>query len=328
MATVLVVGGAGYIGSFSCRALLKAGHLPIIYDDLSTGHRDLAPGELVVGDIRDGARLRSLLTERKVEAVIEFAALALARESVEKPAEYYDVNVGGHIALLRACRDAGVETVVFSSSCATYGVPRYLPIDEDHPQDPISPYGRTKLIGEWVLRDYAATYGLRYAALRYFNAAGGDPEGRLGEWHRPETHLIPLAFDAGTTGKPLSIFGVDHDTPDGTCIRDYIHVEDLAQAHVLAVEHLLQRHAPVELNLGTGRGHSLREVLRAVEQVLGRKVPVEITPARPGDPPHMVADARRAGEVLGFQCEWTDLVATVASAWAFHRTIAERRAEE
>jgi len=324
VATVLVPGGAGYIGSFTCRALRKAGHEPIAYDDLSTGHRELAQGELIVGDIRDAGRLRDLVAKRTITAVIHFAANALARESVREPAKFYDVNVGGMITLLEVCREAGISAFVFSSSCSTYGVPRYLPIDEAHPQAPISPYGRTKLIGEWMLRDYAVGYGLGYAALRYFNAAGGDGEGRLGEWHEPETHLIPLALEATRTGRPLTVFGVNHDTPDGTCIRDYIHVEDLAHGHVLALDHLLRGGESLELNFGTGKGHSVREVLESVTRVVGREVPVTIGQAQAGDPPCIFADAHRARELLGFHCQRADLDDIVASAWAFHRTILER----
>ena len=325
MATVLVLGGAGYIGSFTCRALRDAGHEPIVFDNLSTGHRELAQGELLVGDIRDGVRVRSLLVERKITAVVHFAANALARESVEQPAKFYDVNVGGMIAVLEACRTVGVPVFVFSSSCSIYGVPRHVPIDEAHPQVPISPYGRTKLVGEWMLRDSATAYGLRYAALRYFNAAGGDNEGRLGEWHEPETHLIPLALEAVVTGRPLTVFGVNHGTPDGTCVRDYIHVEDLARAHVLALDHLLGGGNSLELNLGTGTGRSVREVLDSVARVVGRGVPTTIGAAHPGDPPRVCADASLANKVLGFTCQRPELDDIVASAWAFHRKISQWR---
>ncbi|MCX8038331.1 MAG: UDP-glucose 4-epimerase GalE [Candidatus Sumerlaeia bacterium] len=326
MATVLVPGGAGYIGTFTCRALLSAGHRAIAYDNLSTGHRELAQGELIVGDIRDGTLARSVLRENKVEAVIHFAACIEARESVANPAKFYENNVGGLIAFLNACRDTGVKAFVFSSSCATYGVPQYVPIDENHPQSPISPYGRTKLIGEWLLRDYAAAYGIRYAALRYFNAAGGDNDGRLGEWHQPESHLIPLAIEAAVSGRPLRIFGTNHPTPDGTCIRDYIHVEDLARAHVLAIERLLAGGPSLELNLGTGRGHSVREVVAAVGRVLGRQVPIVEVEAQPGDQPQLVANASRARDILGFVCRRPDLDDIVASAWAFLKTLPSRRA--
>lgn len=325
MAVILVPGGAGYIGSFTCRALAAAGHTPITLDNLSTGHRECVQGEWVEGDIREGGSVRELLARRKVAAVIHFAACIEARESVGDPGKFYDVNVGGQIALLEACRDVGIPAFVFSSSCATYGVPQYLPIDEAHPQAPISPYGRTKLMCEWMVRDYAAAYGFRYAALRYFNAAGGNEAGRLGEWHQPESHLIPLALDAVARGRTLRIFGVNHGTPDGTCIRDYIHVEDLALAHVLALDHLLRGGENLELNLGTGTGHSVREVVASVERVVGRKVPVLEVEAQPGDQPQLVADVRRAREVLGFTCRRADLDDIVASAWAFHRRLLERK---
>jgi len=321
MATVLVTGGAGYIGSFTRRALEAAGHRSVTLDNLSTGHREFVDGDIVIGDTRDGAQLRRILAERRIDAVIHFAASALARQSVAQPDIFYDNNVNGCLALLEACRQARVMAFVFSSSCAIYGNPRYVPIDEDHPEDPISPYGRTKLVCEWLLRDWARAFGLRYAALRYFNAAGGAPDGSLGEWHDPESHLIPLAMTAAVSGRPLSIFGADLDTPDGTCVRDYIHVQDLARAHVLALDRLLAGGPPLALNLGTGIGHSIREVLASVERVTGRRVPAETAPAHPGDPPRLVANADRARDVLGFACQWTDLDAIVASAWAFHRKI-------
>jgi UDP-arabinose 4-epimerase len=325
VAVVLVPGGAGYIGSFTCRALSRGGHQPITVDDLSTGHRELVQGELVECDIRDTGRLRALMTERGVEAVVHFAACTLARESTLNPGKFYARNVAGHISLLEACRAAGLKAFVFSSSCSIYGAPCYLPLDEEHPRDPVSPYGRTKLIGEWILRDYAAAYGFSYAALRYFNAAGGDREGQLGEWHEPESHLIPLALEAAALGRKLSIFGDRFDTPDGTGIRDYIHVEDLARAHVLALDHQLRGEGSLELNLGTGVGQTVRQVLTAVERVVGRKIATEVVDAHPGDPPQLVADPRRAREALGFACEWTDLDDMVASAWAFHKNLLERR---
>ncbi|MBM3335304.1 UDP-glucose 4-epimerase GalE [Candidatus Sumerlaeota bacterium] len=321
MVAVLVTGGAGYIGAFTCRALRAAGYRAVAYDNLSTGHRQLAEDELIVGDIRDGRLLREILAAHKVGAVVHFAASTLARESVGDPAKFYDVNVGGQIALLEACRAAGVGTFVFSSSCSIYGMPRYVPVDENHPQQPISPYGRTKLVCEWMLRDYGIAYGLRYAALRYFNAAGGDGEGRIGEWHEPETHLIPLALSAAALGNPLPIFGTNHPTPDGTCVRDYIHVEDLARAHVLALDHLLRGGDSIELNLGTGTGQSVRQALDAVGRVVGRTVPTQSVEAHPGDPAQVFADTRCAGEALGFACARTDLDDIVASAWPFHRKL-------
>lgn len=321
MAVILVTGGAGYIGSFTCRALLDANHQTITYDNLSKGHREMVQGELLVGDIRYGDTLRKLLVERKVEAVMHFAANIEARESVKDPATYYDNNVHGLITLLTACRDAGVGAFVFSSTCAIYGTPKYVPIDENHPDDPISPYARSKLMCEWVLRDFSAAYGLRHAALRYFNAAGGDREGRMGEWHQPETHLIPRALEAAATEKTLSIFGDDHGTPDGTCIRDYIHVQDLARGHVLALEYLLDGGETIAINMGTGTGRSVREVVDSAGRAVGREVSAVVTPAQAGDPPHLVANAQRARDVLGFECQWTDLDDITASAWAFHRKL-------
>lgn len=302
-AHVLVTGGAGFIGSHACKALARAGHVPVAYDTLEVGHADAVRwGPLVVADVRDGAALRAALAEHRIDAVMHFAAYAYVGESVRDPARYYGNNVSGMIALLDACRSGGVGRVVFSSSCATYGLPDRLPITEDTLQRPINPYGHTKLICEQMLRDHAAAYGLRYVALRYFNAAGADPEGELGERHNPETHLIPLALMAASgQGGPLGILGTDYDTPDGSCIRDYIHVADLARAHVLALGHLMDGGANLALNLGSGQGHSVREIVAAVERVSGRKVPMRELPRRPGDPPVLTADPARAAQVLGFR---------------------------
>ncbi|MDP2063787.1 MAG: UDP-glucose 4-epimerase GalE [Phaeovulum sp.] len=308
-ARVLVTGGAGFIGSHACKALARAGHLPVAYDTLEIGHADAVRwGPLVVADVRDGTTLRATLAEHRIDAVMHFAAYAYVGESVLEPAKYWGNNVGCMISLLDACRSAGVSRVVFSSSCATYGLPDRLPITEDAPQRPINPYGRTKLACEEMLRDHAAAYGLHYAALRYFNAAGADPEGEIGERHDPETHLIPLALLAasGRAG-PLAILGTDYDTPDGTCIRDYIHVADLARAHVLALGHLLAGGGNLAVNLGSGLGHSVREVVAAVERVTGHKVPVREVPRRVGDPPVLTADPARAAEVLGFRTTHSDL---------------------
>jgi UDP-arabinose 4-epimerase len=325
MATVLVTGGAGYIGSFTARALQQAGHETITLDNLSTGHREQIQGESVEADVRETDRIEKLLRERDIEAVVHFAANIEARESVVDPAIFYEVNVGGLMSLLHAMREAEVGVIVFSSTCAIYGPPQYLPLDEEHPEGPVSPYGRTKLICEWMLRDYSTAYGIRHAALRYFNASGGDREGRLGEWHQPESHLIPIALEAAATGKTMNIFGIDHDTPDGTCIRDYIHVEDLAHAHVLALEHLRRGDESIQCNLGTGVGRSVREVLDAVERVVGKPVPTQVTPAQPGDPPQLVADPRRARALLGFECRWTDFDEVVSSAWAFQQGLMKKR---
>ena len=315
-ARVLVTGGAGFIGSHACKALAAAGHLPVAYDTLEIGHADAVRwGPLVVADVRNGAALRAAFAEHRIDAVMHFAAYAYVGESVLDPAKYWGNNVGGMISLLGACRAAGVGQVVFSSSCATYGLPDRLPISEDTPQRPINPYGRTKLVCEQMLADHAAAYGLRYAALRYFNAAGADPERELGERHDPETHLIPLALLAATgKGAPLSIMGTDYDTPDGTCIRDYIHVADLARAHVLALGHLLAGGASLAVNLGSGQGHSVREIAAAVERVTGRAVPVHEAPRRAGDPPVLTADPSRAAALLGFRTTQSDLGQIIADA--------------
>ncbi|MBC7144571.1 MAG: UDP-glucose 4-epimerase GalE [Thioclava marina] len=313
---ILVTGGAGYIGSHCCKALAKAGREPVVYDDLSRGHADAVRwGPLVVGDMRDRALLEKTLAEHRIGAVIHFAALAYVGESVGAPEHYYDVNLGGMTALLEAAEAVGVDKIVFSSSCATYGTPDRLPISEDLPQDPINPYGRTKLVCEWMLQDAQVAHRLRYAALRYFNAAGADPEGEIGERHDPETHLIPLVLMAasGQAG-PVKIFGTDYPTPDGTCIRDYIHVDDLARAHLLALDHLEAGGESVKLNLGTGRGASIHEVVAAVERVTGRKVPHELAPRRPGDPAELTADPSKAAEVLGFTARYRDLDEIVAHA--------------
>lgn len=308
-APVLVTGGAGFIGSHACKALARAGYQPVAFDNLSTGHADAVRwGPLVRGDVRDRGDLVRAMTAHGVGAVLHFAALAYVGHSVADPAAYYDVNVGGMIALLAACREAGVGEVVFSSSCATYGVPEALPLRETAPQRPVNPYGRTKLMGEEMLADHAAAYGLRHVTLRYFNAAGADPEGDLSERHDPETHLIPLALRA-TAGPEaaLGILGTDYPTPDGTCIRDYIHVTDLARAHVLALDHLRAGGGSLALNLGTGRGHSVREIVAAVARVTGRAPHVRQAPRRPGDPPELVADPGLARATLGFVTERSDI---------------------
>lgn len=313
---VLVTGGAGYIGSHACKALSRAGFLPVCLDNLSTGHADAVRwGPLVAADVRDAAAVEGALRAHGVQAVIHFAASAYVGESVVDPARYYDNNVGGMIGLLAGCREAGVERIVFSSSCATYGVPERQPIGEQTPQRPINPYGRTKLICEEMLRDYGAAYGLRHVALRYFNAAGADPEGELAERHDPETHLVPLALRAATgRHAPLSILGTDYATPDGTCVRDYIHVADLAQAHVLAVQYLIQGGASVALNLGTGRGTSVREVVETVARITGRAPSVIEAGRRPGDPPELVADPSLARAVLGFEAGRSDIGTIVRDA--------------
>lgn len=318
---VMVTGGAGYIGSHACKALAKAGYQPVVIDDLSRGHADAVKwGPLVKGDLRDTDLVRSTLRRHKIEAVIHFAAYAYIGESVARPDLYYANNLGGMISLLAAMKDEGVARIVFSSSCATYGNPETLPIREDAQQNPINPYGRTKLICEWMLRDAATAHSLRFAALRYFNAAGADPEGEICERHSPETHLVPLALMAAAGQGELAVLGTDYPTPDGTCIRDYVHVDDLARAHVLALTHLVNGGDCVSLNLGTGRGHSVLEVINAVERVTGRAVPTLMAPRRPGDPAELTADPTQAHKVIGFQAAFTGLDRIVADAapWFGH----------
>ncbi|WP_323785034.1 UDP-glucose 4-epimerase GalE [Thalassovita sp.] len=318
---ILVTGGAGYIGSHACKALARAGLQPVVVDNLSRGHADAVKwGPLVEADLRDTDRVRDTLRAHRIDAVIHFAAFAYVGESTAQPELYYDNNLGCMISLLTAMRAEGVDRVVLSSSCATYGIPETQPITETAPQRPINPYGRSKLICEWMLQDAAAAWGLRFAALRYFNAAGADPEGEVGERHDPETHLIPLALMAAAGQGALHVFGEDYDTPDGTCIRDYIHVSDLARAHVLALNHLDDGGDSLAVNLGTGRGHSVREVVDAVTRVTGQAVPVVSAPRRAGDPDSLTADPTRADETLGFRAEYTALDQIVADAapWFGH----------
>jgi UDP-arabinose 4-epimerase len=315
-ATVLVTGGAGFIGAHACKALNAAGIRPVTFDNLSTGHRDVVTfGPFVQGDVRDREALTRAMRDHHVSAVLHFAASAYVGESVQDPAAYYDNNVGGMIALLAAARAAAVSQIVFSSSCATYGVPEALPIVETTPQRPINPYGRTKLICEDMLRDHATAYGLRYVALRYFNAAGADPDGAMGERHDPETHLIPLALRAAAgVGPALNIMGTDYPTPDGTCIRDYIHVADLARAHVMALQHLRSGGGNAALNLGSGTALSVRQIVDAIARVTGCHVPCHAADRRPGDPPVLIASPARAASVLGFRTECSDIDTIIRDA--------------
>jgi UDP-glucose 4-epimerase len=317
---VLVTGGAGYIGSHALRWLLEHGHEAWAYDNLSRGHAWAVPADrLIVGDLADARLLQQVLAERCIDAVMHFAALALVGESVRDPEPYYQGNIALTLNLLRAMRATGVQRLVFSSTCATYGQPQLTPIPEDHPQQPINPYGRTKLAIEWALADYAAAYRLAYATLRYFNAAGASPRGDLGEAHDPETHLIPLVLLTALGQKPVvEIFGTDYDTPDGTCIRDYLHVDDLAEAHALALERL-EPGKGLCLNLGTGRGYSVREVIAVAERVTGCAIPVRVGPRRPGDPAVLVAATQRARQVLGWQPRYTSLEEIIRTAWVWHR---------
>lgn len=313
---ILVTGGAGFIGSHACKALALAGFVPVAFDNLSTGHYDAVRyGPFAPGDVRDERAVEYVLRQHRIAAVIHFAASAYVGESMTNPGLYYDNNLGGMIGLLAGCHGAGVDRIVFSSSCATYGVPQRLPIAETTPKAPINPYGRTKLICEGMLADHAAAHGLRYVALRYFNAAGADPEGVLFERHNPETHLLPLALRAAAgQGPALQVFGTDYPTPDGTCIRDYIHVCDLARAHVLALRHLLAGGETLKLNLGTGQGVSVRQIIAGIEVMTGRQLPVVWGPRRPGDPPALVADPTAARARLGFKPERSDLATMLADA--------------
>jgi UDP-arabinose 4-epimerase len=317
MQTVLVTGGAGFIGSHTCKALAAAGLLPVAFDDLSTGHAGLARfGPLVQGDILDTPALDGAFAAHRPGAVIHFAARAYVGESMAQPLAYYRVNVAGLVNLVEAMLRHGTRTIVFSSSCATYGIPDALPIAESAPQRPINPYGRSKLAGEQILADARAAHGLRVAVLRYFNAAGAHPDGDLPERHDPETHLIPLAIDAATgDGAPLSIFGTDYPTADGTCERDFIHVSDLAAAHVEALRHLDAGTQALTLNLGAGKAASVRSVVAAVERITGRAVPLVHAARRAGDPPVLVADAGLARRLIGFAPRLSDLDAIVTTAW-------------
>ena len=313
---VLVTGGAGFIGSHTCKLLAAAGIEPIVYDNLVTGHRGAVRwGPLVKGDIQDTDLLVRTLAEYKPHAVIHFAASAYVGESVEDPAKYYLNNVAGSLSLLQACRRVQVMKIVFSSTCATYGTPANLPIRETTPQNPISPYGRSKLMVEQILEDYDSAYGLRYVSLRYFNACGADPEGELREDHEPETHLIPRALLCAS-GKldRLALFGDDHETVDGTCVRDYIHVTDLARAHVQAVQYLVDGKESLAVNLGSGQGTSIREVLDAIGRLTARPVPTVVAPKRPGDPPILIADSTLASKRLGFVAQLSDIDTIIRTA--------------
>lgn len=319
--TVLVTGGAGYVGGFAVRALLAAGEDVVILDDLSTGHRENVPAgvPLVVADLRDAAQIRAALRDHAFGAVMHFAANAYVGESVRDPRKYWENNVGGTLNLLGLCLDRGVGAFVFSSTCAVYGEPPVPALPEDLPRAPVNPYGRTKVVIEQVLEDYAAASGLRSFRLRYFNASGASEDGTLGEDHEPETHLIPLVLRAATTQSPLKVFGTDWATPDGTCVRDYVHVEDLASAHVAAIRRLRDGHPGGALNLGTGRGTSVKEIIGAAERVSGLTVPWTAAPRRDGDPPFLVAAPGRAAEVLGWAPRWTSIDRIVGSAWKWHQ---------
>jgi len=317
---VLVTGGAGYIGSHTAKLLAANGHQPIVLDNLSQGHEWAVKwGPLERGSLSDPERLGQVFAAHKLDAVVHFAANALVGESMTDPAKYFHNNTVGTLNLLDAMRHAGVDTIVFSSTCATYGDPVRVPIDETHPQAPVNPYGESKLMVEKVLRWYGEIYGLKWMALRYFNAAGADPDGEIGEDHEPESHLIPLVVGAAQGLRPpVKIFGTDYPTPDGTAIRDYVHVMDLGDAHLRALDRLRNGTPSQAINLGTGRGHSVKEVVDAVARISGRDVPVVESARRAGDPPELVAAPARARDVLGWTCRYADLDTIVRHAWTWH----------
>ena len=318
---ILVSGGAGYVGSHAVKELRKQGFQCLVLDNLVYGHSQFAKDEeLIEGDTGDLKLLEKIFVQNEIEAVMHFAAYAYVGESVIDPAKYYQNNVASTLSLLKAMIKAKVNKIIFSSTCATYGNPREIPITESHPQDPINPYGATKLIVERMLRDFDQAYGLRSVIFRYFNAAGADPEGEVGEWHEPETHLIPLVLDvAGGKRDTVQIYGTDYPTPDGTCIRDYIHVTDIAHAHLLGLRELMTGKPSSVFNLGNGGGFSVREVIQTAEKVTGQKIKVVETSRRPGDPPALVGSAQKAQQVLGWKPRFPDLESILQTAWNWHQ---------
>jgi len=318
---ILVTGGAGYVGSHCVPHLLRAGHEVVVYDNLFQGHREAVPaGLLVEGDLNDPARLAFVMRERQIEAVMHFAALALVGESVQKPELYYRNNVIGSFNLLDAMRECGVRKIVFSSTTATYGTPEKMPIAETTPQQPINPYGFSKLVVERMLDDFSAAHAFGFAAMRYFNAAGASADGSIGEDHTPESHLIPIVLQVALGQRPnINVFGNDYPTPDGTCVRDYVHVDDLATAHLAALARL-QPGKSIKVNLGTGRGYSVQEVIAACRQITGHSIPTVAAPRRPGDPPELIADASLARQLLDWTPRHTTIESIVESAWRWHQS--------
>lgn len=319
--SILVVGGAGYIGSHTVRQLVAKGKKVVVLDNLVYGHPEAIVDDAVVfvkGDLGDRKLLDEVFSTHDIGAVMHFAAYAYVGESVTEPSKYYQNNLAAPIVLLDAMRAHAVEIFIFSSTCATYGNPQYVPIDENHPQNPINPYGASKRMLERVLADYSHAYGLKYAALRYFNASGCSLDGLIGEDHNPETHLIPLVLEAAAgTREHISIFGTDYPTPDGSCIRDYIHVNDLARAHILAIDKLAAGADSFQCNLGTGIGVSVKELIAAAERVTGKTIPVVMADRRAGDPPELVAAPAKAKELLGWEAEYKDLDKILETAWAW-----------
>lgn len=324
---VLVTGGAGYIGSHVCQALAAAGYLPVVYDNLSSGHGwAVRWGPLEGGDLIDAGRLDEVMRRYHPKAVVHLAGLIISSESVREPERYYVNNVVGSLGLLEAMRRNGIERIVFSSSAAVYGEPEITPIPETHRQQPLNPYGTSKLVIEGALRDYARAYGLHSVSLRYFNAAGADPAGEIGEAHHIETHLIPLVLDAAAGSRPtIAVYGADYPTQDGTCIRDYVHVSDLAEAHVLALRYLDRAVGAHAFNLGSGEGATVRQVIRMAERVTGREIQLNVAARRPGDPAALLADSERARQMLGWQPRLSDLETMVATAWTWRQNVMQRR---
>lgn len=316
----MVTGGCGYVGSHVNKLLSQKGHQTVVLDNMVHGHREFAKwGKLVEMDLGDRAGLEKLLATEKFDAVLHFAGYIAVGESVIDPETYYRNNVGNTLILLEAMRRAGVNRIIFSSTAAVYGDPVHVPLDEGHPLAPINPYGRTKLIIEQALRDFSAAYGLRSVSLRYFNAAGASPKAGIGERHLPETHLIPLVLEAALDKRPnVSIYGADYDTPDGTCLRDYIHVDDLADAHVLALEYLEMGGETDCFNLGNGNGFSVKEVISTARKVTGREIKTEIAARREGDAPRLIASSEKAKRILGWKPRYTDLSDIVKTAWEWH----------
>jgi UDP-glucose-4-epimerase GalE len=319
--SVLVTGGAGYIGAHACKALSQAGYTPITYDNFVYGHPEAVRwGPLEKGDIADRKQLEMVMQKYNPIAVMHFAAYAYVGESVENPAKYYRNNAAGTLSLLESMRNCNIDKIIFSSTCATYGMPEQIPIYESHPQNPINPYGRSKIIIEWALQDFAAAYDLKFVSLRYFNAAGADPDVEIGEDHDPETHLIPLVLEVALGKRnQLEIFGTDYATPDGTCVRDYIHVSDLANAHLLALEYLIGGGQSDVYNLGNGNGFSVKEVVAAAMKITGCDIPCLEVDRRPGDPAVLVGSSDKIRDVLGWQPRYNNLDTIITTAWQWHK---------
>jgi len=322
MKNILVVGGAGYIGSHMCKYLAKNGYHPIVLDNLVYGHRQAVKwGPFIAGQMADTKLLDQIFKEHPIAAVMHFAAFCYVGESVEDPGKYYQNNVAATITLLEEMLKKNIKNFIFSSSCAVYGEPVEIPITEQHPYNPINPYGRSKLMVEQILQDFRAAYGLEYVALRYFNAAGADPEGEIGEEHNPETHLIPLVLKTALGQREtINIFGDDYATKDGTCIRDYIHIDDLAQAHLLALDRLLNGLPGGQYNLGNGDGYSVKEVIEVARNITSKQIPAKIVERRPGDPAVLIGSSEKAFKELGWKPQFADLNAIVETAWQWHKT--------